>query len=178
MKLIVGLGNPEQRYTGTRHNVGFFVLDQLATQKWRASTKFKANITELTSQALLVKPTTYYNLIGQSVQALASFYKVEPQDILLIHDDHALPLGTIRTRLGGSSAGNNGIASITEHVGDSTARLRIGTHTSMRENMDDSNFVLGKFTAEEQKVITSQLLKITDIVNEFLNDNFSVTTHK
>ncbi len=174
MKLIIALGNAETKYDGTRHNVGFFVADTFAAKQglnWQNKPKFKAIIAEATG-FLIAKPTTYYNLVGESAQAIANFYKIDPQDILIIHDDLALPLGTIRTRHGGSPAGNNGIKSITQHMGDATARLRIGTYTEHRDTIDDVDFVLGKFTASEQKIITDLLPKITGLINDFFTRDF------
>ena len=107
MKLIVGLGNPESRYDNTRHNVGFMMLDRFAEQQslaFKPMPKFKAFVAEYSGphKALLFKPTTYYNESGTAVRAVADFYKIEPGDILLVHDELALPLGTIRTRYKGS----------------------------------------------------------------------------
>ena len=131
MKLIIGLGNPEPRYDGTRHNAGFWLLDQYARHRklvFQPKTKFKASVAEFDAagdKVIMAKPTTYYNLSGEAVRALADFYKVPVGDILVVHDEIALPCGTIRTRRGGSDAGNNGVSSVTEHLGDGTARLRI-----------------------------------------------------
>lgn len=180
MKLLIALGNAEPKYDGTRHNVGFFVADAFAAEQgltWQNKSKFKALVTE-GAGFLLAKPTTFYNLVGESARAIADFYKISPSDVLIIHDDLALPLGTIRTRHGGSPAGNNGIKSITQHLGDTTARLRIGTYTEHRDRLDDVDFVLGKFTASEQKTITDLLPKITGVINDFLHETFEPTTHK
>jgi len=182
MKLIIGLGNPETRYDGTRHNVGFFVLDALAKEQgisFVQKPKFKALIAETSidgEKILLVKPTTYYNLVGQSVQLIAAFYKVDPQDILIVHDDLALPLGTLRTRIGGSHAGNNGIKSLNQDVDESTARLRIGTY--VETPADQVDFVLGTFTSGEQKIISNQLPKIADVIASFARDSFEPSTHR
>src|SRR5262245_23994552 len=103
MKLVIGLSNSEPKYSGTRHNVGFSVLDAYATEKgagFQAKDKFKALIAETTvdgEKVLLVKPTTYYNLSGETGRLLADFYKIAPEDILIIHDELALPFSTIRT---------------------------------------------------------------------------------
>ncbi len=178
MQLIIALGNPEKKYDNTRHNIGFFVADAFAAErglKWQSKTKFKASVAE-GDGFIIAKPTTYYNLAGESARAIADFYKITPNDILIIHDDLALPLGTVRTRIGGSAAGNNGIKSISQHLGDGTARLRIGTYSESPANQVD--FVLGKFTALEQQVIESQLPKLTAIINSFLNNAFAATTHK
>ena len=106
MKVIIGLGNPEKQYTGTRHNVGFAVLDEYARSNdlsFTRSSKFHGDIAEKGTgehKVLFLKPSTYYNLVGESARAVCDFYRILPQDVLIIHDDLALPLGTLRTRLG------------------------------------------------------------------------------
>jgi len=178
MKLLVALGNPEPKYDNTRHNIGFFVADTFATAyglTWQNKSKFKATVAE-GKGFVIAKPATYYNLVGESARAICDFYKISPHDVLIIHDDLALPLGTIRTRHGGSPAGNNGIKSITQHLGDATARLRIGTHADTP--MDQVSFVLSKFTADEQQIVVDQLPKVFGLINDFLNETFQPTTHK
>ncbi|MGB4767787.1 MAG: aminoacyl-tRNA hydrolase [Candidatus Saccharimonas sp.] len=172
MKLIIGIGNPELRFAGTRHNTGFTLLDSYAAANGAAfkhSVKFKADIAELThdgEKVLLVKPTTYYNLVGESVRALCDFYKLSTDDILVIHDELALPFGTIRTRLGGSDAGNNGVKSLNQHIGTTTQRLRIGVWNELCDKMNDADFVLAKFSATERM----QLTKITDAASSHIDD--------
>src|SRR5258707_5952830 len=113
MKLIVGLGNIGDHFNGTRHNVGFKVIDALAEAKglnWQFKDKFKASVAEGEvdgQKIILAKPTTYYNLSGDAVQATKQFYKLDNADILVLHDELDLPFGTVRARLGGSDAGNN-----------------------------------------------------------------------
>lgn len=163
MKLIVGLGNPEPRYDGTRHNVGFAVLDTFAAGKatFSAQAKLKAMVATLTQddeKVLLIKPTTYYNETGQAVRAVMDFYKLAVTDLLVIHDELMLPLGKLRIRHSGSDAGNNGLKSIHAHIGDGFARLRIGIATEQRQLMDDVQFVLGKFNRAEHTVMTDFIL--------------------
>ena len=180
MKLIFALGNPEPKYNGTRHNIGFFVADQIAKQinaTWQPKTKFKALIAEGES-FIIAKPTTYYNLVGESARAIADFYKIAPEDILVIHDDISLPFGTVRTRVGGSGAGNNGIKSIIQHIGHNTARIRIGTWNELADHIDSADFVLSKFTRAEQIAIIASVPTVNDIVAQFLNGDFQATTHK
>lgn len=183
MKCIIGLGNPESRYAQTRHNVGFMVCDHLASEwgvPFKRTDKFHADIAEMTvagEKVLIIKPTTYYNEVGQSTRAIADFYKLTPADFLIIHDDFALPLGTIRTRIGGSGGGNNGIRSLSAHLGEQTARIRIGIYQELRDKIDDADFVLGRFTATELKQITAQFDAIEQLVESFLGDTFSETTH-
>lgn len=180
MKLIVGLGNPESRYDDTRHNTGFFVLDELAKEhglKWQLKEKFKAHVAELPNKtALLVKPTTYYNLVGESVRALADFYKIPPEDILIVHDELALPFGTLRTREKGSDAGNNGVKSLNAHLGHTTKRLRIGIQNELTPHMDAADFVLAKFTPDERCEMRDAVLPhVYTHIDKFLNGTFEPT---
>lgn len=180
VKLLVGLGNPEKRYDGSRHNVGFALLDVFAKEQgvgWKESAKFKAFVAELPSKDLLVKPTTYYNLSGEAVRAVADFYKVTPENILVIHDDHVLPFGTLRTRSGGSDAGNNGVKSINSHM-PGTNRLRVGTHTELREKASDVDYVLSKFSADEKQALALLQKDCNKIITEFLNGTFTATTYQ
>lgn len=183
MKLIFGLGNPDERYVGTRHNVGFSVLDAFAASHgthFVQKDKFRALVGEFSSaeKILLIKPTTYYNLVGESLRALMDFYKLAPEDILVVHDELALPFGTVRTRIGGSDAGNNGVKSINLHGGTQTVRLRIGVGNEQRAIMGDTDFVLGKFTQQEAETLTSKVLPATvGIIEDFIAQRHEATTH-
>ncbi len=184
MKLILAQGNPETRYDGTRHNIGFAIANSIADKHgitFVSKPKFFAEIAEFDYEGekiLLVKPTTYYNETGRSYRALVDFYKLAPEDVLIIHDELSLPLGTLRIREGGSDAGNNGIKSINAHGGTSTRRLRVGVGSELRDHIDDTDFVLGKFTKDEQEKLESLKPRIAQIVKDFLTDNFAVTTHQ
>jgi peptidyl-tRNA hydrolase, PTH1 family len=187
MKLIVGLGNPGSKYDGTRHNIGFLALDSIARDldaHWQEKSKFKALVAETqfgSEKALLMKPTTYYNLAGEAVRAAVDFYKLlTDTDVLVIHDELDLPFGTLRTRLGGSDAGNNGVKNIISHIDPAFARIRIGVANDQLAHQDATDFVLGKFTAEEK----AQLPEIFDHAQQFTLDfvhrerEFSPTSHK
>lgn len=184
MKLIVGLGNPEPRYNHTRHNVGFWLIDQYAEScglKWQSNTRFRATLAERTianEKVILVKPTTYYNLVGESVRSLADFYKIDASNILIIHDDLALPLGTLRTRRGGSGGGNNGIKSLNAHLGEDTARLRVGVWTDHHSNIDKVAVVLGKLSKDEHKTLEELIPKINQQIEDFIAGDFITTTHR
>lgn len=184
MKVIIGLGNPEPKYDGSRHNIGFWALDWLANHndvKFTTNSKFMSEIAEYSTggeKTLLVKPQTYYNLTGEAALKITQFYKIDSYDILVIHDDLALPIGTIRTRAGGSDAGNNGVKSLNQHLGTNTKRLRIGTWSDQRDRLDDVAFVLGKFSADETKTLESELPTINKIVNQFISGSFETTTHR
>lgn len=183
MKLILGLGNPDERYQSTRHNIGFRVLDAYAlakTAEFKSKDKFKADIAELTmdgEKVILAKPSTYYNNVGEAGRAIADFYHIDPQDILIVHDELALPFGTIRTRVGGSDAGNNGVKSINQHLGPDTARIRIGIYNDLRDQIDDSNFVLSPFTASENETFAELLPRVLILIDGFLLGDFAHETH-
>lgn len=184
MKLIVGLGNPEKQYRGTRHNVGFWILDAVANENntnFKLENKFHALVATILyarEKILLIQPQTYYNDVGLSVRAIMDFYKLTPADTLIVHDDLALPLGTIRTRLGGSDGGNNGLKSIAAHIGTDTARLRVGTWNERIANVDKVNVVLGKFSQSEQAILDDELLTIKHLLTDFATGTFAASTYK
>lgn len=184
MKLIVGLGNPEKRYEKTRHNLGFLTVDAFCAHhncSFTHKDKFQALIAEYTvagEKVIIAKPTTYYNLSGEAVRAIADFYKIDPQDILIVHDELALPFGVIRTRIGGSAAGNNGVKSVTQHIGEETARVRIGITTPLVEQQDAADFVLGRLSADETEQLPFLTQKVCELITEFVANNFTQTTHK
>lgn len=177
MRIILAQGNPGSKYTNTRHNVGFLTLDRLAETlgqaDWKTSTKFNAHILDLGSddqRTLLVKPTSYYNDTGLVARAITDFYKIDPKtDLLVIHDDLALPLGTIRTRQKGSDAGNNGIKSLNQHLGQEYKRLRIGIWNPLRDEMNNADFVLSRFSPDERTKLNEQILpKATELILDFI----------
>ncbi|RYF28963.1 MAG: aminoacyl-tRNA hydrolase [Chloroflexi bacterium] len=184
MKIILAQGNPGREYEVTRHNVGFLTIDYLADQSsvvFQNKSKFHADIAELSAhgeKVLLVKPTTFYNETGIAARTLADFYKVESTDILVIHDELALPFGTIRTREKGSDAGNNGIKSLNNHLGQSYARIRIGVWNELSGRMNAADFVLSRFSADEAATLKKDIFpKVSDIVDDFITGNHQPTSH-
>lgn len=161
------------------------VLDALASSKntfFTLKPKFHAEIAETTiagEKVLLVKPQTYYNESGVSARALADFYKLQPAtDLLVIHDELALPLGTIRIREKGSDAGNNGIKSLNSHLGPDYSRLRIGVANELRERMNDADFVLGHFSKDERETLNSTIIpKVLELIEHFSADQLETTSH-
>lgn len=157
--LIVGLGNPGDKYDGTRHNAGFLAVDALADKgQFRISrVKFKA----LTAQgsvggqgALVMKPTTYMNLSGEAVGEAARFYHIPPANVLVISDDVDLPLGKLRLRTGGSAGGHNGLKSIIQHLGtDQFPRIKIGVGGKPHPDYDMADWVLGRLQGEDRRVL-------------------------
>ena len=164
-RLLVGLGNPGREYAGTRHNVGFAILDRIAAAagvRFRANRKWQAD-TALDGDVWLCKPQTYMNLSGESVGALARFHKIEPARVLVVFDDMALALGRLRIRERGSAGGHNGLKSIIAHLGtQDIPRLRIGIGSA--EPGAAIDHVLGKFTLEEQPLLEQALDRATEAI--------------
>jgi PTH1 family peptidyl-tRNA hydrolase len=159
------------------------VIDEFAKSldlKWTDKSKFAAMIAETTidgEKVILAKPTTYYNETGQSARKLIDFYSVLPEhDVLVIHDDLALPFGTIRTRKQGSDAGNNGIKSLNSHIGPDYHRIRIGIANDLRERMGDVDFVLGKFSKDETDNFTTLIPEIFAFISDFIKGNLAHNT--
>jgi PTH1 family peptidyl-tRNA hydrolase len=186
MKLIFAQGNPGPEYAHSRHNVGFLILDYFANEigaKWQNQPKFHAMIAETTfndEKILLVKPTSFYNETGISARTLIDFYKLDSaSDLLVVHDDLALPFGTIRVRQQGSDAGNRGIKSINTHVEKSYSRIRIGTYNELRDQMDDSTFVLSKFKNNELQQLEKNIVpQATELIKEFCKNGLQSTSYK
>lgn len=183
MKLIVGLGNPGDKYDKTRHNLGFEVLDEYAKKKlgaeitWKEEAKFKAAILQISPDLWLVKPQTYMNLSGLAVKALVDYYKIPLQDVVVIHDDLDIPLGKIKIRVGGSAGGHHGVESIINTLGDdkfTRVRLGIGTVHSLRsehdrQHTDVEEFVLKPFAPGEQSKVKSMLKTAVEAVELLLD---------
>lgn len=186
MKLIFAQGNPGSQYQATRHNVGFLVLDELVAQlggEFTPKAKFHAEIAELSiggEKVHLVKPTTFYNETGQSARSLVDFYKLDPaRDVLVIHDDLALPLGTIRIREKGSDAGNNGIKSLNAHLGQDYRRIRVGIKNDLHGRIGDVDFVLGHFSRSESETLQATIIpKTIELIEHFCTGQLEITSHK
>lgn len=191
MKLIVGLGNPGVEYQETRHNLGFMALDCYANSRkatpWQQKSKFNALVGELQTadeKVLLVKPTTYYNLVGEAIQKIRRFYRIDLGDLLVVHDEMALPMGVVRTRRGGSDAGNNGVRNIVATNGAEFARVRVGSGLAPTANGDTQpandrrGYVLGRLTADELKVINGEQSTIANVIDDFIRGRFMETTYR
>lgn len=161
MKIVVGLGNPGKRYAGTRHNVGFAVVDLLAesSHACRFQSRFQADVAELVEddqKTLLVKPQTFMNLSGQCVRSAVDFYQLPLEDLLVVCDDVNLPLGKLRFRARGTHGGHNGLRDVQNHLGTTVySRLRIGVGAAPEEGMVD--YVLGKFRPSEREPMEEAL---------------------
>ena len=167
MKVVVGLGNPGRKYAGTRHNVGYLVIDELAAGPggFAFRNRFQAQVADGVEggvPVLLVKPETFMNLSGQSVRQVVDFYKIEPADLLVVCDDAALPLGKLRVRAKGTHGGHNGLRNIQDHLGTTEyARLRVGVGAPRDEAVDH---VLSRFRPAERPVIEGAVQKAVQAV--------------
>ena len=172
--LVVGLGNPGPKYEWTRHNMGFLVIDELAEREkipvQRLKYKALTNTAVLGGQSvLLMKPTTYMNLSGESVGEAARFYKIPPERVLVISDDVALPQGKLRIRRSGSAGGHNGLKNIISHLGsDQFPRIKVGVGGKPHPDHDMADWVLGKFTGQDRKVMEEAISRAADAVTLFL----------
>ena len=174
--LIVGLGNPGEKYENTRHNVGFQVVDELAERQNAPvqKLKFKALTNLLTisgEKVLVMKPVTYMNLSGEAVRPAADFYKIPPERILVISDDTALDPGKLRIRTKGSAGGHNGLKNIIQHLGtDQFPRVRVGVGQKPHPDYDLADWVLGKFQGEAKKVMDEAVKRAADAVECILKE--------
>lgn len=186
MKLIVGLGNPGEKYIGIRHNLGFAVVDELVDRlqgtgdSWRKKEKLKSEICNLktkTCSLIAAKPQTYMNNSGMAVKLLAGYYKIAPEDIIIVHDELDLPLGKIKVRRGGAAAGHHGVESIIAALGtDQFIRVRLGignlktlSGEHKGRTISAEKFVLEPFTHPEKpqvKHMIKQAIKALDLLLE------------
>jgi len=185
IKLIVGLGNPGSKYNGTRHNIGFACVDSFVTAEnstWNEKKALKCHLAELRigqSRVVLIKPTTYMNLSGEAVRAVQSYFKIANAQTIVVHDELDIAFGQIRTRIGGSSAGNNGVESIISHLGKDFGRIRVGIKNDYSEKTDSANFVLRKFSKTEQESMKTLFTEVNALLNEFIfGDTLPAETRK
>ena len=173
--LLVGLGNPGDKYENTRHNAGYMVVDEIGNRQRIPIQKLKykalTNTTELGGQKVLVmKPVTYMNLSGEAVRQAADFYKVPAERILVISDDTALAVGKLRIRKGGSAGGHNGLKSIIQQLGtDQFPRLRVGVGEKPHPDYDLADWVLGHFTGQDKKDMDASVSRAADAVECILS---------
>ena len=157
MKLLVFLGNYPKEYSLTRHNIGFIVGDAIQEKydfsNWNENKKLLCNISKgvlFDKDCILIKPNTYMNCSGDSVIKVLNFYKIKPNDVVVIHDELDFDFGTIKTTNSRNSAGHNGVKSVNSVIHEPYNRIRIGIGRPEEKNFDVSNYVLSKFSAEEQ----------------------------
>lgn len=175
MKIIAGLGNPGKKYEGTKHNTGFMAVDYYLKNNGLAleREKFEGKYTKQKisgEDTILLEPQTYMNDSGRSVAQFARFFKIEPQDILIVHDDMDMPLGKIRIRANGKSGGHNGIKSIIRDLGSSNFnRLKIGIrHPDNVTEASVISWVLSPFNKEQSKLMDTAFETGSKVINDFI----------
>ncbi|MBE5958162.1 MAG: aminoacyl-tRNA hydrolase [Lachnospiraceae bacterium] len=183
MYAIFGLGNPEKQYDKTRHNIGFDVIDELASQMGVSVTtkRHKALVGQGmigSEKVILVKPQTYMNLSGESVRAVCDFYKLNPEeDIIVIYDDISLEVGSLRIRGKGSAGGHNGIKSIIAHTGTQTfKRIKVGVGSDQHGDM--VKHVLGRFGANERKIVDETVVKAAAATEVIIIEDINTAMNK
>lgn len=175
--LLVGLGNPGKEYDLTRHNVGFLCVDEFVSktdemEDWINKKALKCLVSTGRvgdTRVIAIKPTTFMNLSGEAVQAVTNFYKINSESIAVLHDELDIDFGQIRLRAGGSSAGHNGIKSISQHLGNEDyGRIRIGIGPKKPMKIKSEDFVLQKFSAEQQIQLPNLKREVNSILSEYL----------
>ena len=172
MKLIIGLGNSGEKYIKTRHNLGFIVTEELAEKikvdNWKEEKQFKADIAQgiyNNEKIILAKPQTFMNNSGNSVKSIADYYKINSENILVIHDDIDLELGEIRIQKNRGSAGHNGVQSIINYLKTKDfIRIRIGIKPIEKEILEAEKFVLEKFSRYEEEIVSQTIKKAADTI--------------
>ncbi|MCL4394327.1 MAG: aminoacyl-tRNA hydrolase [Chloroflexi bacterium] len=182
MKLVVGLGNPGTRYAGSRHNIGFMVVERFAQAHAAefARQRFNAKIAEKSirgQRVLIAKPQTYMNLSGEAVSKLAAFFKIASADLLVVYDDLDLPIGKMRLRADGSAGGHHGMESIISRLGTSSfPRLRIGIG---RPNPDaDIDHVLGALAPDERELMEETFARSVEAIDVWMTDGIDAAMNR
>lgn len=182
MKLIVGLGNPGTEYEKTRHNAGFLLIDRfcdkLGVKLDKNKCKAQYGVARYKGEKIIIaKPQTYMNLSGHAVSSLMHFYGIPVKDLIVCHDDLDLPVGKLRLRRQGSAGGQKGMASIIDHLGTSRIdRIRIGI--SKDKNIETKDYVLGKFSKDDRKILDEVLDKGADALIYALDHDFDLVMTK
>ena len=179
MFIIAGLGNPDEKYQGTRHNVGFDVVDRLA-EKYQIEVDTKKHRALIGKgviegqKVLLVKPQTYMNLSGEAVHEAVQFYKIPADHVLVIYDDVSLPVGKLRVRPTGSAGGHNGIKSIIAQLGtEEFPRIRVGVGAKPNPQYDLADWVLSKFSEEDMKALQPALEHAADAAKKIVSGDMN-----
>jgi PTH1 family peptidyl-tRNA hydrolase len=173
--LLVGLGNPGKEYDLTRHNVGFACLDNFVTKNtdmapWMAKKDLKCVLSSGqlgSTRVLAIKPTTFMNNSGEAVQAVINFYRISLENTVVVHDEIDIVFGQIRLRTSGSSAGHNGIKSVTKAVGEAYGRVRVGIGPKVPEQIDSADFVLQTFNKKELAEMPALLRETSAVLSEY-----------
>ena len=180
ISVVAGLGNPGSGYRNTRHNIGSDIIDHIAAQhnvSWKANARFEAQTAVLQLEKrklMLLKPTTFMNHSGRSISATLSYHKLSPESLLVIYDDLTLELGRTKLSTSGSSGGHNGIENLLTQIGEGFARYRIGIGSKPNKKMNLADYVLSKFTKDEQSTLAGYLTTYIDHFHMILNDGLVV----
>jgi len=174
--LIAGLGNPGREYAGTRHNLGFTVVEALAAAeglKWKSESRFEVHTARWDVRPgltrLLVKPTTFMNDSGRALRGLLDFHQAAVSDLIVAYDDLTIDTGCVKVSVRGSAGGHNGVASLLDHLGSGFIRYRLGIDEPRPAGMDLKDFVLGKFSPEQTKLIDQKLTSFVDGLRLLIN---------
>lgn len=174
--VIVGLGNPGKEYDLTRHNVGFLCVDDFVAKTdgmegWILKKDLKCNISTGRlgeSRVIVIKPTTFMNLSGEAVQSVLNFYKLTPDKVTVIHDELDVDFGHIRLRVGGSSAGHNGIKSVSEQIGEEYGRIRVGIGPKAPSRIKSEDYVLQAFSDDQNAQLPNLVQEVRAILSELI----------
>lgn len=182
MFLVVGLGNPGSEYANTRHNVGFMAADAICSRYKFDSYKKKFDgevaMGQIANEKVIVlKPHTYMNLSGNAVVKAALFYKILPENIIVIHDDMDLKSGQLKAKRGGGAGGHNGLKSIDAHITPNYNRIRIGVGHPANKGNDVINYVLGSFSKEEKKLLEASLDTVTEAVEVLIRNDIAACSN-
>lgn len=180
LRLVVGLGNPDKKYTQTRHNIGFMCLDKMREVydegRWSPTPKLKSQLASLNLgniRVYLAKPTTYVNLSGEAVNAVLRFYKLTPSDVCLVYDEIRLPFGTLEVLQTDKDYGHNGLKSIQAHLGQSLQLIRVGIGPKRPSDIELSDFVLSDFTDQESQKLPKITREVCSLLGEMCNASFN-----
>jgi PTH1 family peptidyl-tRNA hydrolase len=173
--LIVGLGNIGKEYDGTRHNIGFDIVDRFVRDTglpgWVDKKDLKCQLSSGQvgdTKVFVIKPTTFMNLSGEAVRSVADFFKINFENVIVIHDELDIPFGQLRMRIGGGAAGHNGIKSVSQHISEHYGRLRVGIGPKVHESQDSSDFVLARFSKEQQEQLPNLTREAVAVLSEYV----------
>ena len=179
MKLILCTGNIGEKYAFNRHNVGFMVADLMGYEKsfdFRLESKLKSYLAKY-QDFIVIKPTTYMNLSGEALSLVMNYYKIKPEDVLIVYDDLAIDLGTLRFKGSGSDGGHNGIKSIIQHIGTNKfARLKVGI--GPQPPIPSENFVLGNFSKEQMPILKETLKTAVEAIEFYFKNGMEKAQNK
>jgi PTH1 family peptidyl-tRNA hydrolase len=184
VRVIAGLGNPGRQYDGTRHNIGFAVVDLLARTlgaTWKDSTRYRARTASVLladRPVLLVKPLTFMNMSGLAIQAICRFHRWKPGQLVVVHDEFQIELGRVKVSFGGSAGGHNGVADIIARMGEAFTRYRIGIGPREQPRQTLEDFVLAPFAPDELSLIQQHMERFADGLHSLVRDGVEPTMNR